>query len=47
MSHHETKSEEYSPSRDYARVMNWFKWGALICIVLTVLLTLLIGLPST
>ncbi|HRJ13033.1 MAG TPA: hypothetical protein PKW15_07315 [Alphaproteobacteria bacterium] len=43
MAYHETQSEEYNPARDYTRVMNWFKWGAVVCIVLTVLLTLLIG----
>ncbi len=43
MSNHETKTEEYNPARDYSKVMNWFKWGAVIVIALTLFLRFLIG----
>lgn len=42
MAHHETKSEEYNPARDYSRVMNWFKWGAIVFIVVTIMLRYLL-----
>ena len=39
---HESNSEEYNPARDYSRVMNWFKWGAVIFILGAILLRIIL-----
>jgi hypothetical protein len=43
MDHHDQPQEEYNPSRDYGRVMNWFKWGGGIFIISALALRYLIG----
>ena len=44
MSHdHAAPAEEYNPARDYARIMAWVKYGAIIFAVSTLALRFLIG----
>ncbi len=43
MSDHNHPPEEYNPARDYARFMEWSKYGILLCIAIVIALRLLIG----